>query len=133
MAFNEPTTKTPPQVTEGTDAEAERPKWPGWPGDIVYRLIVPVIKVGSIIGRKGECIKKLCEETGARVRVLDGPITSSHRIVSPALSLRASVSFLIYLVTGLCLNDNGVIRVVETGGIVVVAQITDDMHPNQWL
>ncbi|KAG6513872.1 hypothetical protein ZIOFF_024209 [Zingiber officinale] len=49
-------------------------KWPGWPGDNVFRLIVPLLKVGSIIGRKGELIKKLCEETRARVRVLEAPI-----------------------------------------------------------
>lgn len=57
-------------------------KWPGWPGDNVFRLVVPVLKVGSIIGRKGELIKKLCEETKARVRILEGPIGVSDRIVS---------------------------------------------------
>lgn len=57
-------------------------KWPGWPGDCVFRLVVPVLKVGSIIGRKGELIKKMCEETRARIRVLDGPISSPDRIVS---------------------------------------------------
>ncbi|CAD5164280.1 unnamed protein product [Musa acuminata subsp. malaccensis] len=56
-------------------------KWPGWPGDNVFRLVVPVLKVGSIIGRKGELIKKLCEETKARVRILEGPIGVSDRIV----------------------------------------------------
>lgn len=57
-------------------------KWPGWPGDCVFRLVVPVLKVGSIIGRKGELIKKMCEETRARIRVLDGPISSPDRVVS---------------------------------------------------
>lgn len=56
-------------------------KWPGWPGDNVFRLIVPVIKVGSIIGKKGELIKKLCEETRAKVRVLDGAVGTTDRIV----------------------------------------------------
>ncbi|XAR63746.1 hypothetical protein NMG60_11023795 [Bertholletia excelsa] len=56
-------------------------KWPGWPGDCVFRLIVPVLKVGSIIGRKGELIKKMCEETRARIRVLDGPVGTPDRIV----------------------------------------------------
>ncbi|KAL8129638.1 hypothetical protein V2J09_018793 [Rumex salicifolius] len=59
----------------------ETEKWPGWPGHCVFRLIVPVSKVGSIIGRKGELIKKLCEETRARVRVLDGALGTSDRIV----------------------------------------------------
>ncbi|RWW19856.1 hypothetical protein GW17_00016062 [Ensete ventricosum] len=61
---------------------AEVRKWPGWPGDNVFRLVVPVLKVGSIIGRKGELIKKLCEETKARVRILEGPIGVNDRIVS---------------------------------------------------
>ncbi|KAK1305536.1 hypothetical protein QJS10_CPA10g01008 [Acorus calamus] len=56
-------------------------KWPGWPGDNVFRLIVPVLKVGGIIGRKGELIKKLCEETRARVRILESGIRTSDRVV----------------------------------------------------
>ncbi|XP_020093279.1 RNA-binding KH domain-containing protein PEPPER [Ananas comosus] len=60
---------------------AEIKKWPGWPGDNVFRLIVPVLMVGSIIGRKGELIKKLCEETRARIRILDGPVGTTERIV----------------------------------------------------
>lgn len=57
-------------------------KWPGWPGDCVFRLIVPVVKVGSIIGRKGDLIKKMCEETRARIRVLDGAVGTPDRVVS---------------------------------------------------
>lgn len=45
----------------------ERKKWPGWPGENVFRVLVPAQKVGSIIGRKGEYIKKICEETKARI------------------------------------------------------------------
>ncbi|XP_027334228.1 RNA-binding KH domain-containing protein PEPPER-like [Abrus precatorius] len=56
-------------------------RWPGWPGDCVFRLVVPVGKVGSIIGRKGELIKKMCEETRARIRVLDAAIGTPDRIV----------------------------------------------------
>ncbi|PKU81584.1 RNA-binding KH domain-containing protein PEPPER [Dendrobium catenatum] len=62
-------------------ADEDTKKWPGWPGDSVFRLIVPVLKVGSIIGRKGELIKKLCEETRARVRILEGAIGTNDRIV----------------------------------------------------
>ncbi|WOG96896.1 hypothetical protein DCAR_0416234 [Daucus carota subsp. sativus] len=40
------------------------------------------MKVGCIIGRKGEDVRKLCAETRARVAVLHGPVTSVHRIVS---------------------------------------------------
>lgn len=56
-------------------------RWPGWPGACVFRLIVPVTKVGSIIGRKGELIKKMCEDTRARIKVLDGPVGNPDRIV----------------------------------------------------
>ncbi|XP_065850787.1 RNA-binding KH domain-containing protein PEPPER [Euphorbia lathyris] len=58
-----------------------QPRWPGWPGDNVFRLIVPVVKVGSIIGRKGELIKKMCDETHARIRILEGPLGIPDRIV----------------------------------------------------
>lgn len=74
-----------PATTTGPEPEAA--KWPGWPGHCVFRLIVPVLKVGSIIGRKGDLIKKMCEETRARIRVLDGPVGSPDRIVSSSLSL----------------------------------------------
>lgn len=77
---------TPPDEKDNTLDEIKA-KWPGWPGYSVFRLVVPVLKVGSIIGRKGDIIKKLVEETRARIRVLDGPITSSDRIVSPFFSL----------------------------------------------
>jgi poly(rC)-binding protein 2/3/4 len=66
--------------TEESDSVEKR--WPGWPGHCVFRLIVPVLKVGIIIGRKGELIKKTCEETRARIRVLDAPVGTPDRIVS---------------------------------------------------
>ncbi|KAI4377551.1 hypothetical protein MLD38_015157 [Melastoma candidum] len=62
-------------------APSDSKKWPGWPGDCVFRLVVPVAKVGSIIGRKGELIKRMCEETRARIRVLDGPSSVPDRVV----------------------------------------------------
>ncbi|XP_042424668.1 RNA-binding KH domain-containing protein PEPPER-like [Zingiber officinale] len=69
----------------GTDAPlavpVEQQKWPGWPGDNVFRLIVPVTKVGSIIGKKGEFIKKICDETRAKVRILEGAVGTPERIV----------------------------------------------------
>ncbi|KAK7411978.1 hypothetical protein VNO78_03423 [Psophocarpus tetragonolobus] len=74
----------PPSETEADTAAASSPlekRWPGWPGDCVFRLIVPVGKVGSIIGRKGELIKKMCEETRSRIRVLDAPLGTPDRIV----------------------------------------------------
>uniref|UniRef100_J3N4Z0 K Homology domain-containing protein n=1 Tax=Oryza brachyantha TaxID=4533 RepID=J3N4Z0_ORYBR len=90
--FGEPDALPAPDAEEA-EAEAEAAevgaeeavpaakRWPGWPGDSVFRLVVPVLKVGSIIGRKGELIKRLVEETKARVRVLEGPVGATERIV----------------------------------------------------
>ncbi|KAG8376401.1 hypothetical protein BUALT_Bualt09G0059600 [Buddleja alternifolia] len=73
------------ETTEADEKEKEiaemKARWPGWPGYSVFRIVVPVLKVGGIIGRKGDLIKKLVEETRARIRVLDGPIASPDRIV----------------------------------------------------
>ncbi|XP_027363607.1 flowering locus K homology domain-like isoform X2 [Abrus precatorius] len=60
---------------------SETKKWPGWPGENVFRMLVPVQKVGSIIGRKGEFIKKITEETKARIKILDGPPGTAERAV----------------------------------------------------
>ncbi|XP_059637507.1 RNA-binding KH domain-containing protein PEPPER [Cornus florida] len=88
-AESEPATENPPTsesapvetATQDPATTVTDKKWPGWPGDCVFRLIVPVLKVGSIIGRKGELIKKMCEETRARIRVLDAPVGTPDRIV----------------------------------------------------
>lgn len=69
------------QQVEQPIAAAEK-KWPGWPGESVFRMLVPAHKVGGIIGRKGEFIKKIVEETRARVKILDGPPGTPERAVS---------------------------------------------------
>jgi len=56
-------------------------KWAGWPGDNVFRLMVPVQKVGGIIGRKGEFVKKMCEDTRSRIKILEGVPGTPERIV----------------------------------------------------
>ncbi|KAI9112536.1 hypothetical protein K1719_016459 [Acacia pycnantha] len=73
--------QTAATTTNAVPTTPPEKRWPGWPGDCVFRLIVPVLKVGSIIGRKGELIKKMCEETRARIRVLDGAVGTPDRIV----------------------------------------------------
>ncbi|KAG5232656.1 flowering locus domain [Salix suchowensis] len=80
------------QVTENSEASKQghdedtvsggaEKRWPGWPGESVFRMLVPAQKVGSIIGRKGEFIKKIVEETRARIKILDGPPGTSERAV----------------------------------------------------
>lgn len=67
---------------ENTVVGGVEKKWPGWPGESVFRMLVPAQKVGSIIGRKGEFIKKIVEETRARIKILDGPPGTAERAVS---------------------------------------------------
>ncbi|KAH9616420.1 hypothetical protein KSS87_023284 [Heliosperma pusillum] len=83
VAETETETTTTKQVASETPTTNNRggSKWAGWPGDNVFRLIVPVLKVGCIIGRKGELIKKLCDDTTAKVRVLDAPLSTPDRVV----------------------------------------------------
>lgn len=69
------------KVTPTDTGAGEGKRWPGWPGDNVFRILVPIQKVGSIIGRRGEYIKKTCEETKARIKVLDGPPGTTERAV----------------------------------------------------
>lgn len=74
----------PPQNQENNEdsvADEVKIRWPGWPGESVFRMLVPAQKVGSIIGRKGEYIKKIVEETKARVKILDGPPGTAERAV----------------------------------------------------
>ncbi|KAJ4822853.1 hypothetical protein Tsubulata_005315, partial [Turnera subulata] len=67
--------------SEDTVAVGGEKRWPGWPGESVFRMLVPAQKVGSIIGRRGEFIKKIVEETRARIKILDGPPGTTERAV----------------------------------------------------
>jgi poly(rC)-binding protein 2/3/4 len=67
---------------DNLQANVEDNRWPGWPGESVFRILVPAQKVGAIIGRKGEFIKKMCEESKARIKILDGPPGVPERAVS---------------------------------------------------
>ncbi|CAN4098150.1 unnamed protein product [Withania somnifera] len=55
-------------------------------------MLVPSQKVGGIIGRKGEYIKKTCEETKARIKILDGPPGSTERAVMISAKEEPSLS-----------------------------------------
>ncbi|KAF5184716.1 Rna-binding kh domain-containing protein pepper [Thalictrum thalictroides] len=76
-----PTQENEEGKTDETGVGDHEKRWPGWPGENVYRMLVPSQKVGSIIGRKGELIKKMCEETRARIKILDGPPGTQERAV----------------------------------------------------
>ncbi|KAJ3687159.1 hypothetical protein LUZ61_016323 [Rhynchospora tenuis] len=61
--------------------KVEEKRWPGWPGENAFRMLVPVHKVGAVIGHKGDIIKKMSEETKARIRVLNSPPGVQERVV----------------------------------------------------
>ncbi|KAF2302514.1 hypothetical protein GH714_036629 [Hevea brasiliensis] len=73
-------------------AHDEGKRWPGWPGENVFRMLIPVQKVGSIIGRKGESIKKIIKETKARIKILDGPPGILERAVMVSAKEEPNVS-----------------------------------------
>ncbi|XP_039788013.1 RNA-binding KH domain-containing protein PEPPER-like isoform X2 [Panicum virgatum] len=79
---------------EKGEGEEARPRWPGWPGASVFRLLVPADKVGGLIGRCGSTIKRLCDETRARVRVIDAAHAAADRIalVSATEEVEAELS-----------------------------------------
>ncbi|KAK2661065.1 hypothetical protein Ddye_007598 [Dipteronia dyeriana] len=57
-------------VVEAEPSAAEQ-RWRGWPGQNVFRMIVPTASVGCILGNEGETIKRICRETRASVRVFN--------------------------------------------------------------
>lgn len=81
---------------EGVEEKDGEKKWSGWPGDNVFRMVVPVQKVGGIIGRKGEFVKKMCEETRSRIKILEGVPGTPERIVS-SFTFTFTVSFEVFI------------------------------------
>ncbi|GLJ31481.1 hypothetical protein SUGI_0631750 [Cryptomeria japonica] len=84
-SMQEPRNITPGQK-RGRDEETAAgtgpdKRWPGWPGESVFRLLITSQKVGGIIGRKGEFVKKMCEETKSRIKILDGVPGIPDRVV----------------------------------------------------
>lgn len=70
-----------PTVAGVAETTISKKKWPGWPGYCVIRVIVPVNKIESIIGRNGDIIKKMSEDTKANISILEGPVYVPYRIV----------------------------------------------------
>ncbi|CAL4971697.1 unnamed protein product [Urochloa decumbens] len=92
------------------EAEEVRQRWPGWPGASVFRLVVPAEEVGGVIGRRGSTIKRLCDETRARVRVLDAPHGAANRIilVSATEEVEAELSPAMNAATKIFKHINGI-------------------------
>ncbi|KAI3709069.1 hypothetical protein L2E82_38808 [Cichorium intybus] len=69
------------ELAPAAEATIPKKKRPGCPEDCVFRVIVPVLAVESIIGQNEDLIKKMREETKADIRVLEGPVCHPDRIV----------------------------------------------------
>ncbi|KAJ7542078.1 hypothetical protein O6H91_07G013500 [Diphasiastrum complanatum] len=54
--------------------------------DVVFRLLCPGQKIGSVIGKGGSIIKSLRNETGAKIKVEDAPPGAPERVVIIATS-----------------------------------------------
>lgn len=99
-------------------------RWPGWPGDNVFRLLVPAHKVGAIIGRKGEFVKKMCEETRSRIKILDGIAGTAERVVM--VSAREEPEAVISpAVDGLLKVHQRTIGLIESEGYPNITQAPD--------
>ena len=84
---------------DDTSCSAGENRYPGWPGTTVFRVLISSTKVGSIIGHKGEKVRRLCEETKACVCIIGGHLAAAERGVSCPLNgyLMSSLYFLISL------------------------------------
>ncbi|BBN18626.1 poly(rC)-binding protein 3/4 [Marchantia polymorpha subsp. ruderalis] len=49
--------------------------------EIMFRLLIPATKIGKVIGKQGNQIKQLREETGARIKIADPVSTIEERVV----------------------------------------------------
>ena len=52
----------------------------------VFRMLIPHYMVGSIIGPQGTSIKKMSEESRARIKIIHHPRTTLETAVSPLIS-----------------------------------------------
>ncbi|KAK6147416.1 hypothetical protein DH2020_018328 [Rehmannia glutinosa] len=82
----EPASTEAPAAAETKEADEKekelaeiKAKWPGWPGYTVFRIVVPVLKVGGIIGRKEISSRSSWRRHGLRFGCLTAP--SPLRIV----------------------------------------------------
>ncbi|CAL4916649.1 unnamed protein product [Urochloa decumbens] len=64
-----------------TTSSAGENRYPGWPGTSVFRMLIPSHKVGTIIGHKGERVRRLCEETKACIRIIGGHLGAAEQAV----------------------------------------------------
>ena len=48
----------------------------------MFKLVVPIARIGGIIGRRVEVVKRMCKETCASICVLEGTVGNADQIVS---------------------------------------------------
>ncbi|EIE22046.1 hypothetical protein COCSUDRAFT_43031 [Coccomyxa subellipsoidea C-169] len=66
----------PPDAKRQAIGAAEGPQT-----ETVYRLLVQSKKVGSVIGKAGTIVKAIRDETGARIRVVEGVPNCDERVI----------------------------------------------------
>ncbi|CAM8928717.1 unnamed protein product [Rhodiola kirilowii] len=121
-----------PENYESEEVHAVGKRWPGWPGDNVFRMLIPAQKVGSIIGRKGEFIKKIIEETKSRVKILDGPPGTMERAVmvsakeEPDADIPPAVEGLLQVHKRLIASDSD--SLAQSGGVMSTKFLVADTH-----
>jgi len=49
--------------------------------ETVYRLLVPARRVGSVIGKGGQIVKTIREETNSKIRVCEGILQCEDRVI----------------------------------------------------
>lgn len=60
--------------------DAKRQSTVGVP-ETVYRLLVPARRVGSVIGKGGQIVKTIREETNSKIRVCEGLLQCEDRVI----------------------------------------------------
>ncbi|XP_065870428.1 KH domain-containing protein HEN4 [Euphorbia lathyris] len=52
------------------------------PGHVAFRLLSHASRIGGVIGKSGNIIKQLQQQTGAKIRIEDAPIESPDRVIT---------------------------------------------------
>ncbi|CAK9173895.1 unnamed protein product [Ilex paraguariensis] len=60
---------------------SQNPPWKMLPGSTVFRLLCPTSKIGSVIGKGGDIISQIRQDTGAKVRVEETVPGCDERII----------------------------------------------------
>ncbi|TYH33410.1 hypothetical protein ES332_D13G057400v1 [Gossypium tomentosum] len=85
--FSIPIKRTMPDPTHSANGPSKRSKPPSTtlyipPGQVAFRLLCHVSRVGGIIGKSGSVIKQLQQATGTKIRIEDAPAECPDRVIT---------------------------------------------------